>query len=138
MKSLLLEAEGSLGERVSDAGRFAQLCLSSQATGFDRDTRRPQRSGIRLIARAAHLRTAGAGWRGQRLANELFGRDNPWPGPVVRDAGFAARNRKDRPKPPAARTAHAVKLADGTAAIGSCSRHPISWSRRRTPSCCGG
>jgi tetratricopeptide (TPR) repeat protein len=113
-KSLLAEAEAVLADRPSDTGRFFNYALGVGKDFLPAELRDDLSDHVRLMF-ASHLRTAGSGHEGSRLANELFGHSAVWSGPVVRDAGFAVREKDRRPVPPAAPThPPPVKLASGT------------------------
>jgi hypothetical protein len=107
-KSLLTEAEAVLADRASDTG------LGVGKDFLPDELRADLTDRVRLMF-ATHLRAAGSSHEASRLANELYGHGGVWAGPVVRDAGFAVRNRERRPAPPAA-PSHPppVKLASGT------------------------
>ncbi|VTT96819.1 cyclic nucleotide-binding protein : Uncharacterized protein OS=Singulisphaera acidiphila (strain ATCC BAA-1392 / DSM 18658 / VKM B-2454 / MOB10) GN=Sinac_2117 PE=4 SV=1 [Gemmataceae bacterium] len=113
-KSLLAEAETVLADRPGDTGRFFNYALAAGGSFLPTELRDDLTDHVRMMF-ASHLRAAGSGHDGSRLANELFGEGAVWSGPVVRDAGFAVRDRERRPAPPAA-PSHPppVKLASGT------------------------
>ncbi|WP_439620514.1 hypothetical protein [Gemmata sp.] len=113
-KALLAEAEAVLADRPSDTGRFFNYAIGVGKDFLPAELRDDISDHVRLMF-AAHLRAAGRGHEGSRLANELFGHNPVWSGPVVRDAGFAVREKDRRPVPPAA-PSHPppVKLASGT------------------------
>ena len=98
VRALLADADARLGPpRTADAGRFFNRARSADLPADLRDELDDQ---ARLLF-AAHVRAAPA------TARTLF---NSWPGPVTRDALFAARGA-DRPEPGASPV---VPLADGT------------------------
>ncbi|MCE9561662.1 MAG: tetratricopeptide repeat protein [Planctomycetes bacterium] len=114
VQELLTDAEARLADRASDAGHFFNYALDVGKPFLSPEMRDDLTDRVRLLF-AAHLRSTGSSTEGVRLARELFGQNQPWPGPVVRDASFAVLH-KDRVPPVVAAPKHSppVKLGNGT------------------------
>ncbi|MBA4187712.1 MAG: hypothetical protein C0467_06795 [Planctomycetaceae bacterium] len=113
VNALFTEAEANLAERANDCGRFFNYALRVGEDFLPAETRDDLADRVRLMF-AAHLRATGSPPEGVRLASELFGQNHPWPGPVVRDATLAAREKATQPVLAGPAHSPPVKLADGT------------------------
>jgi hypothetical protein len=99
---------------TAEAGRLFNYALTVGQDFLPPDRREALADRTRL-AFARHLKTAALRGRAGPVAADLFGRDAPWPGPVVRDAAYAARQgERRRPATSLPLDAPPVKLADGT------------------------
>lgn len=113
LDALVADAEAKLAPpRSYDAGRFFNYLMKLGDDFLPASLRADVADRTRMLF-AAHVRPhAGAPGRAGELAGRLFGSAGPWPGPVVRDALFAARAPAGRPVSPPHPVS--VRLADGT------------------------
>jgi hypothetical protein len=112
VRKLVAEAERAFAPpRHRDAGRFFNYALSVADPFLPADERDALADRARLLF-AEHVRGQSGGNRAGAVADELFGPGAVWAGPVVRDAGFAAR-RPARPRPAAPPPDPTTRLADG-------------------------
>jgi len=113
VNALLAEGESNLAERPTDSGRFFNHALQVGGSVLPAEIRDDLADRVRLLF-ASHLRATAATPEGTRLAGELFRQSQVWPGPIVRDASFAVRER-DRQLPAPAGPVHPppVQIAEG-------------------------
>src|SRR5439155_21355862 len=91
VRALAAEAERAFAPpRHRDAGRFFNYAVELSEGFLPADERDALADRARLLF-AGHVRGQAGPPRAGAVADELFAAGDVWPGPVFRDAGYAAR-----------------------------------------------